>query len=546
MRERRKALRTRAFRGGKILLTGKRSVIDCTVRNLSPEGACLQVENVVGIPEMFDLAIDGETASRACQLAWESKSRIGVAFRTHAAEASPREAVENRQGAEPKTPVCETTPANDPVRTELLALRAALDAVSFGVVLLDQELRAQFTNRAFRKMWRLPDAKADSKPAFVALMYHGRDTRAYEVPESELDAYVAERVALIKANHPAPLDIRLANGEVLRLQCTVLASGNRLLCYTYVTDIVRHSDELEILRAALDGVENGIVLLDAQLHAQFINRATRRLWGISEQQAERKPHYSELVNNARLTEAYAVPPDGLEAFIAKRIAVVRAGDTTPTDLRTGDGRTVRAQCAPLPGGGRMLTYVDVTDLVGHAEALEQLATLDPLTNLYTERIFLVLAEAEWKRFQRYHHPLSLLAIAIDGFDAINGRFGREAGGKAIRHLADVLKEEGRCSDILARVEGDAFAMLLPEADAAKAQMVAERLRHHVEARPFAIDGQPVRMIVHIGLAQATISMPGVGALMRLADAALREAESAGAQRIVRGLPADSDLKMAAE
>src|SRR5580692_11946666 len=118
--------------------------------------------------------------------------------------------------------------ATEIVRNELLTLRAALDEVRFGVVLLDRELRAQFINRAFRRMWRLPDAKADSKPAFVALMYHGRDTRAYDVPEDQLDAYVAERVAYVKAGHPAPVDVHLASGEVIRFQCAVLPAGGRM------------------------------------------------------------------------------------------------------------------------------------------------------------------------------------------------------------------------------------------------------------------------------------------------------------------------------
>jgi PAS domain-containing protein len=127
----------------------------------------------------------------------------------------------------------------DLVSAELSALRAAIDAVPVGIVVLDPELRAQFISRAFRKMWRLPDAKADSKPAFVALMYHGRDTRAYDVPDSELDAYVARRVAYVKSGNPAPVEVRLASGDVIRFQCTVLPGGGRMLTYTDVTDLVR-------------------------------------------------------------------------------------------------------------------------------------------------------------------------------------------------------------------------------------------------------------------------------------------------------------------
>jgi PAS domain-containing protein len=58
-------------------------------------------------------------------------------------------------------------------------LSAALDRIDIGVVLLDSDTRAEFVNRAFRDYFLLPDAKADSKPPFIALMYHGRDTGAY-------------------------------------------------------------------------------------------------------------------------------------------------------------------------------------------------------------------------------------------------------------------------------------------------------------------------------------------------------------------------------
>ena len=65
---------------------------------------------------------------------------------------------------------------------------AALDQVDIGIVLLDADTRAEFINRAFRDYFSLPDEKADSKPPFIALMYHGRDTGAYELPEDELSS----------------------------------------------------------------------------------------------------------------------------------------------------------------------------------------------------------------------------------------------------------------------------------------------------------------------------------------------------------------------
>ena len=122
-------------------------------------------------------------------------------------------------------------------------LSAALDQVDIGIVLLDAETRAEFINRAFRRYFSLPDAKADSEPPFIALLYHGRDTRAHALPEDELNAYVARRMEMVRIGDSTPINIRLANGKVLRFSCTALPDGGRMLSYTPVTELIRAADE---------------------------------------------------------------------------------------------------------------------------------------------------------------------------------------------------------------------------------------------------------------------------------------------------------------
>jgi PAS domain-containing protein len=122
-------------------------------------------------------------------------------------------------------------------------LRAALDRVDIGIVLLDTDTRAEFINRAFRDHFSLPDAKADSKPPFIALMYHARDTGAWELPEDELSAFIARRTEMIRSGDSTPININLRNGQVLRFNCAALPDGGRMLSYTPVTDLVRHGDE---------------------------------------------------------------------------------------------------------------------------------------------------------------------------------------------------------------------------------------------------------------------------------------------------------------
>ncbi|HMM89985.1 PAS-domain containing protein [Bradyrhizobium sp.] len=122
-------------------------------------------------------------------------------------------------------------------------LSAALDQVDIGIVLLDADTRAEFINRAFRDYFKLPDEQADSKPPVIALMYHGRDTGAWQLPKEERSAFIAKRTEMIRAGDSTPVIINLADGQVLRFICTALPDGGRMLSYTPVTDLVRHSDD---------------------------------------------------------------------------------------------------------------------------------------------------------------------------------------------------------------------------------------------------------------------------------------------------------------
>lgn len=422
------------------------------------------------------------------------------------------------------------------VRGQMLALRAAVDEIEVGIVLLDSSMCSQFINRAFRRMWSLPDAIADRHPAFVALMYHGRDTHAYQTSAADLDGYIAGRVRLVRDGDTAPLDLRRSNGEIIRMQCAVLPDGGRMLSYTTVTDIVRHSDELEALRDALDNVSEGVVLLDADLNARFMNRKMKQVWRVSDQQAATRPAYATLIANAPNANHPGLPPEELAAFFAGRVAAVRGAESTLRDLKTPDGRHIRVHCAVLKNDGRMLTYCDISDLIRNAEQLEKLATTDSMTGLYNRRHFLVSAEAEWGRFQRYHRPLSLLMVDIDHFKAVNDRYGHAVGDEAIISVANACTEGKRGSDIIGRLGGEEFAILLPETDLAQASIVADRLCRRIASHVLVAHKVHFKVTASIGVATASVSMSGLDVLVRAADQALYQAKSEGRNCTVRWSP----------
>jgi hypothetical protein len=100
-------------------------------------------------------------------------------------------------------------------------------------------------------------------------LYHGRDTRAHALPEDELNAYVARRMEMVRIGDSTPINIRLADGKVLRFSCTVLPDGGRMLSYTPVTDLIR--DAAEAAKPEDDEAEDYLSLRDLRfvppLHA---------------------------------------------------------------------------------------------------------------------------------------------------------------------------------------------------------------------------------------------------------------------------------------
>ena len=165
--------------------------------------------------------------------------------------------------------------------------------------------------------------------------------------------------------------------------------------------------------------------------------------------------------------------------------------------------------------------------------LLMLATEDALTGIFNRRHFETAGRAEWARFQRYGRPLSLLILDIDNFKAINDRFGHAAGDLILKSIAQSCQAVRRPTDVVARIGGEEFAILLPETDEASAVLVAERLRKQIASVAHTLGGKEVRVTVSVGVAGGTLSMSSLEAMQRRADEALYTAKAAGRNRVMR-------------
>lgn len=178
------------------------------------------------------------------------------------------------------------------------------------------------------------------------------------------------------------------------------------------------------------------------------------------------------------------------------------------------------------------THIDITDRKQLEVELERQAHIDYLTGASNRGHFMLQGETELSRAVRYGKPLSLLMLDIDLFKLINDSHGHKAGDDVLKKLVETCRETLREVDIIGRIGGEEFAVLLPETPREQAAEVAERLRVELqETRIVMAQGLPLHFTVSIGVASMTSREENVDMLLNAADGALYEAKEAGRNRI---------------
>jgi diguanylate cyclase (GGDEF)-like protein/PAS domain S-box-containing protein len=175
---------------------------------------------------------------------------------------------------------------------------------------------------------------------------------------------------------------------------------------------------------------------------------------------------------------------------------------------------------------------DITARKKTEQALEQLAQTDFLTNLANRRHFMVLAEQELARTLRYGGALSVLMMDIDHFKKINDTYGHKTGDLVLRRFAELSRQTLRGIDVIGRVGGEEFAVVLPQTDTEHALEVADRLRQSIDDAEVVLDqGLPLRFTVSIGVATLAGASSNIDTLLSQADQGLYQAKNTGRNKV---------------
>jgi len=163
--------------------------------------------------------------------------------------------------------------------------------------------------------------------------------------------------------------------------------------------------------------------------------------------------------------------------------------------------------------------------------LYDIATRDPLTEVYQRHYFDAASQIEWRRTLRHKHPLSILKIDLDQLREVNETYGRKEGNYVLQKTAEILKEVCRSEDSIARYDIDEFAILLPETDTAGARLVGNRICEEV---PLLLTRDPEKPVT-VSIGGAAFPRCAVGTiqdLMKLADIALYQSKQTGGRRAI--------------
>lgn len=195
----------------------------------------------------------------------------------------------------------------------------------------------------------------------------------------------------------------------------------------------------------------------------------------------------------------------------------------------------RGKVTDWEGEKPILMTGTVTDISArkHAELeLRRLSITDSLTGLYNRRYFFKRLTASLIGFKRHHRPICVIMLDIDHFKMINDQYGHAAGDRVLSQVSVLMQERLRETDLLARLGGEEFAILLADTELKGAVDLAERIQKHLAALRVEYKNHSISVTVSMGVAISSVKDLNADEIMIRADHAMYKAKSGGRNAIV--------------
>lgn len=276
-----------------------------------------------------------------------------------------------------------------------------------------------------------------------------------------------------------------------------------------------------------------VMITDADLTLEYINPSMESGTGYSAE---------ELIGR----KAGFLSCDKKEAEIIRDIwSTVLNGDIWRGERilqkKNGDRFWIMSSTAPIRNQEGEVTHLvsvgeDITQLKKDQERMEMLAFYDPLTGLANRRLFKDRLDQALKKVRRHQNHMALLYLDLDHFKEINDRYGHDAGDELLKEVANRLRDSVRDSDVIARIGGDEFNLILHDLNSEQdASSVAEKVLQ-VVTEPIDIGMAQVSVSASIGITLAPADGMEAKALIKNADVAMYQSKQGGRNRCQRYQP----------
>ncbi len=305
-------------------------------------------------------------------------------------------------------------------------------------------------------------------------------------------------------------------------------------------------EDVHWLMDILQNIDAGLVVMDKNYEIELWNSFMQNHSGIS----------PENVLNRSIFTIFPELPETWFKHKAQSVFVLQNATFTTWEQRpylfrfphyrpiTGSAEHMyqNSTIIPLPDPKGLVEHIclivyDVTDTAvnkiaqQHAnEQLQNLSRMDHLTGLFNRGYWELQLVKEFKRFDRYDHPSSLIMLDIDHFKKVNDTYGHTVGDDVIRQVSRAIKDEVRDLDIAGRYGGEEFGIILTGTDSAGAAIFAERLRQTIENMVVHSEGQQVEFTVSLGISQLSNSIIDHRGWIEKADQALYKSKEGGRNR----------------
>ncbi len=179
----------------------------------------------------------------------------------------------------------------------------------------------------------------------------------------------------------------------------------------------------------------------------------------------------------------------------------------------------------------IISFVDITKRKNLEDELRRMAQTDSLTGVFNRRYFSDMGKREFIRCRRNSLPLTLMILDIDHFKRINDEHGHDMGDEAIKTLCNLCKRNLRDLEILARIGGEEFAILIPDKPLNVCLKVANRIRHVIEDNVLNNNDADIRFTVSIGICELSSQHDHFEELIKSTDVALFRAKNQGRNQV---------------